>query len=44
MSELYNEEGPDDPVIAEVDVSVHADGDVETDTVTAPPKADPAKP
>ncbi|WP_174575044.1 AI-2E family transporter [Rhodanobacter sp. C01] len=36
MSELYNEEGPDDPVIAEVDVTVHQDGEVETDTIVKP--------
>lgn len=34
MSELYNEEGPDDPVIAEVDITVHRDGEVETKTDT----------
>ena len=44
LSDLYTEEGEDDPVIAEVDVTVHADGEVETDTVVAAPKADPAKP
>jgi predicted PurR-regulated permease PerM len=43
LSDLYTEEGEDDPVIAEVDVTVHADGDVETDTVVAEPKSDPAK-
>lgn len=32
MSELYTEPGPDDPVIAEVDVTLHADGSVETVT------------
>ena len=36
MSELYNEQGPDDPVIAEVDVTVHRDGEVETDTIVKP--------
>ena len=42
MSELYTEEGPDDPVIAEVEVAVHEDGDV--DTVVAPaPDGRPAK-
>ena len=44
MSELYNEEGPDDPVIAEVDVTVHRDGEVETDTTVMPPKDDRAAP
>ncbi len=34
LSELYTEEGSDDPVIAEVDVAVHQGGDV--DTVVAP--------
>lgn len=29
MSELYNEAGPDDPVIAEVELAVHRDGAVE---------------
>ncbi len=42
MSELYNEEGPDDPVIAEVDVTVHRDGEVETTVM--PPKDDRAAP
>ena len=36
MSELYNEAGPDDPVIAEVEVSVHSDGDVESNIATPP--------
>lgn len=40
MSELYNEAGPEDPVIAEVDVTVHRKGGVETDTVAAPPPDD----
>jgi hypothetical protein len=44
MSELYNEEGPDDPVIAEVNVMVHRDGEVETDTTVAPVQGDQAKP
>ena len=44
MSELYNEEGPQDPVIAEVDVTVHRDGEVETDTVSAPPSGDSSTP
>ena len=34
MSELYTEEGADDPVIAEVEVAVREDGEV--DTVVAP--------
>jgi predicted PurR-regulated permease PerM len=42
MSELYTEPGPQDPVIAEVEVAVHEDGDV--DTVVAPaPDRRPAK-
>ena len=36
MSELYTEPGPDDPVIAEVDVTLHADGSVETVTEVQP--------
>jgi predicted PurR-regulated permease PerM len=44
MSELYNEEGPEDPVIAEVEVTVHKDGDVETDTVVRPAQDDRAAP
>jgi predicted PurR-regulated permease PerM len=44
LSDLYTEEGEGDPVIAEVDVTVHADGDVETDAVVASPKGDSAKP
>ncbi|GAB2557713.1 AI-2E family transporter [Rhodanobacter koreensis] len=44
MSELYTEEGPDDPVIAEVDVTVHRDGEVETSTVVEPVQDDQAKP
>ena len=36
MSELYNESGPDDPVIAEVEVDVHQDGDVETSVKPGP--------
>ena len=41
MSELYNEEGPDDPVVAEVEVQVHADGAVEVHgDQAAPPAAD----
>ena len=44
LSELYTEEGADDPVIAEVDVTVHRDGEVETDTTVMPPKDDRAAP
>ena len=44
MSELYNEQGPDDPVIAEVDVIVHQDGEVETDTTVKPARDDRAAP
>ena len=36
MSELYTEQGPDDPVIAEVDVTLHADGSVDTVTEVQP--------
>ena len=36
MSELYNESGPDDPVIAEVEVDVHRNGDVDTSVEPAP--------
>ncbi len=45
LSELYNEQGPDDPVIAEVDVTVHRDGEVDTTTTVAPvPQGDRAEP
>ena len=44
MSVLYTEEGPDDPVIAEVDVTVHRDGEVDTSTVVAPAQDNQAKP
>ena len=44
LSELYTEEGEDDPVIAEVDVTVHRDGEVVTDTTVASPKDDRAAP
>jgi predicted PurR-regulated permease PerM len=45
MSELYNEEGPDDPVIAEMDAAAHRDGEVETgSTIAAPPQDDRTKP
>ncbi|HXD38911.1 MAG TPA: AI-2E family transporter [Rhodanobacter sp.] len=36
MSELYNEVGPDDPVVAEVEVSVRSDGSVAANTMTPP--------
>ena len=36
MSELYNESGPDDPVIAEVEVDVHRNGEIETSVEPAP--------
>jgi predicted PurR-regulated permease PerM len=42
MSELYNEEGLHDPVIAEVDVVVHRDGEVETETSVGPVDKDDA--
>ncbi|MEO5812209.1 MAG: AI-2E family transporter [Rhodanobacter sp.] len=29
MSDLYNEEGPEDPVVSEIEIDVHKDGDVE---------------
>jgi hypothetical protein len=44
MSELYNEEGPDDPVIAEVDVAVHRDGEVETSAVDVASPGDSSTP
>lgn len=40
LSDLYTEEGEDDPVIAEVDVTVQADGEVHADTVISPVKDD----
>jgi hypothetical protein len=40
MSELYNDEGPVDPVIAEVEVAVHTEGDVATETHVVPPPGD----
>jgi predicted PurR-regulated permease PerM len=43
LSELYNEEGPNDPVIAEVDVAVHRDGEVDAST-SAPAPDDRATP
>jgi len=36
MSELYNESGPDDPVIAEVEIDVHRNGGIETSVEPAP--------
>jgi predicted PurR-regulated permease PerM len=39
MSELYTEQGAEDPAIAEVEVDVHADGDV--DAAEAVPPSDP---
>jgi predicted PurR-regulated permease PerM len=36
MSELYNEAGPDDPVIAEVEVGVRVDGCGEANNVAPP--------
>ncbi len=44
LSELYNEEGPDDPVIAEAELAVQANGEVEADIVTTPPPDDPTAP
>ena len=44
MSELYNEEGPEDPVVAEVEVSVHQDGDVDVHGAGTVPPADTAAP
>jgi predicted PurR-regulated permease PerM len=42
MSELYTQAGPDDPVIAEVELAVHRDGAVET--TVEPPRDDRAEP
>jgi predicted PurR-regulated permease PerM len=42
MSELYNEAGPEDPVVAEVEVAVHRDGRVEARV--EPPQDDQAEP
>ena len=42
MSELYTEQGADDPVIAEIEVAVHEDGDVDT-VVAAAPDGRPAE-
>jgi predicted PurR-regulated permease PerM len=44
LSELYNEEGPDDPVVAEADLAGQANGEVEADIVTTPPPDDPTAP
>ena len=44
LSELYNEEGPDDPVIAEAELAVQANGEVEADIVATPPPDDPTAP
>ena len=44
MSELYNEQGPDDPVIAEVEVAVHRDGEVDAATSVSTPPEDQAAP
>lgn len=44
QSELYNEEGPEDPVIAEVEVTVRRDGNIETDTTITPPRDDRTEP
>ena len=40
MSELYNDEGPADPVIAEVEVAVRADGDVAAGAQVTPAPGD----
>jgi predicted PurR-regulated permease PerM len=37
MSELYNEAGPEDPVIAEVDVTVHHDDEAHATAAPTPP-------
>ena len=37
MSELYTEQGAEDPVIAEVEIDVHADGDVDAASEAVPP-------
>lgn len=42
MSELYTQAGPDDPVIAEVELAVHRDGAVEA--TVEPPRDDQAEP
>ena len=40
MSELYNDEGPADPVIAEVEVATHADGSAAAEAQVAPAAGD----
>jgi predicted PurR-regulated permease PerM len=42
LSELYNEAGPDDPVVAEVELTVHRDGAVEA--TVDPPRGDRTEP
>ncbi|EIM02130.1 AI-2E family transporter [Rhodanobacter thiooxydans] len=42
MSELYNRTGPDDPVVAEVELAVHRDGAVEA--TVEPPQDDRTEP
>jgi predicted PurR-regulated permease PerM len=42
MSELYNEAGPEDPVVAEVEIAVHRDGEVEARV--EPPRDDRTEP
>ncbi len=44
LSELYNEEGPEDPVVAEVEVSVHKGGDVDVHGAGSGAPATPAAP
>jgi hypothetical protein len=44
LSELYNEEGPEDPVVAEVEVSVHKGGDVDVHGAGTGAPATPAAP
>ena len=44
LSELFNDEGPDDPAIVEVDLVVHKSGEVEADGEAVTPPADPAQP
>ena len=36
MSELYTRQGPEDPVIADIEVEVHQDGEVDTDVIAVP--------
>ncbi len=42
MSELYNQAGPEDPVVAEVEITVHRDGEV--DATVEPSRDDRAEP